>query len=131
MCPPHRDTDGSRLTLGPLAASNVSCLLRCRLPSPEPRSSGGVQHLPEQPSLLRVPVGPCRRYRLLSDMAAVCPTVVGGGLCLTHPETSRWVMPVFSIHPKSGIYLLKIIPHRDIAWFCTHYSHNYIKTASI
>ncbi|KAH3717174.1 hypothetical protein DPMN_059954 [Dreissena polymorpha] len=34
MCPPHRDTDGSRLTLGPLAASNVSCLLRHRLPSP-------------------------------------------------------------------------------------------------
>ncbi|KAH3703817.1 hypothetical protein DPMN_078864 [Dreissena polymorpha] len=41
--------DGSRLTLGPLAASNVSCLLRHRLPSPDPRSSGGVQHLPEQP----------------------------------------------------------------------------------
>ncbi|KAH3855472.1 hypothetical protein DPMN_098039 [Dreissena polymorpha] len=49
MCPPHRDTDGSRLTLGPLVASNVSCLLRHRLPSPDPRSSGCVQHLPEQP----------------------------------------------------------------------------------
>ncbi|KAH3746627.1 hypothetical protein DPMN_181036 [Dreissena polymorpha] len=101
-------TDNTTLTLGPrpFVAPFVSTPPRHGWLSPDLRSPGGVQRILltaaqitlARPSVLwrcptlarttlvwRVPVGPCRRYRLLSDMAAVCPTVVGGGLFLTHP----------------------------------------------
>ncbi|KAH3841646.1 hypothetical protein DPMN_115119 [Dreissena polymorpha] len=88
-----------RMTLGPLAASNVSSPLRHRLPSPDPWSSGDVQH--------DLCCGASRsalvaETAFLSDMAAICQTVVGGCLCLTHPKTSRWVMPVCCTHPELG-----------------------------
>ncbi|KAH3848158.1 hypothetical protein DPMN_090508 [Dreissena polymorpha] len=91
-------TDDTRLIFGPLAMSNMSFV-------------AGLSR-----SALVAETAPLsQKWQLSAELS------LDDGICRIYPETSRWVMPVCRTHPKNGIYLFKIIPNRDIAWFCTYY----------
>ena len=117
----HLSTDNTTLTLGPRPFGGVICVHPTAAQTT--LASGDVQHDLRCGASRSALVA---ETAFLSDMAAICQTVVGGGLCVTHQKTSRWVMPVCCTHPETVIYSLKLINNRDIAWFCTHYIYYYI-----